>query len=1017
MLFKRRLNPLSASLCVLSIGWSLATSILYSQETASLSKNLEKREKESREGQLTALDSLSKMTPGDDLAIDLVAAEPTVEQPSFMRFDERGRLWVVQYRQYPNPAGLEIQSRDTYWRNRYNKTPPPPGDLEYTPGKDKITIFEDANSDGTFEPSKTFLDGLSLCTSFAFDRNGLWVLQPPYLLFYRDEDRNDVPDGPPEIHLSGFGIEDSHSIANSLAWGPDGWLYGAQGSTVAASIEIAGSDAPPRKSVGQLMWRYHPEDRRYEVFSEGGGNIWSCQFDAVGRLYAGANEGGKLGYHYMQGAYNKKNFSKHGELSNPYAYDYFMGIQETHSQRVTTNLMVYEERALPDRYFGSIITANPLASRVLASRKISIGPTFHAEPIDLLIDSDDRWFRPVYAETGPDGAIYVADWYDLQVNHMENHEGRISVRDGRLYRIRPKNGYQPNSIDLGKLPTAQLVNFLQDDRRWFRSTARRLLTERQDRSISSQLVDWLEQETGQIALESLWMLNLLDELGPSQRQTALAHPNPFVRKWAIRLIGDARAATDREYAILAEIAQSDENIEVRQQLASTAKRLQSPEGLTIIDALMRRSEDAKDRYMPSLIWWALESHISSDRDRVMNLFSNPSLFNQAIPLHSLLQRTMRRIASDGSRAALRDCARLLERADSTTSREQLLIGFEAAYRGRSMSGLPEELLTALANAGGGSLALQLRQQAPESIVRAQAVLTNPSANAIQLRRIIETLGESPQPKLLGTLLEELERYDEETQLATLTTLRAYGDQRIGIQVTNLYPSFSDTQRLAAEALLMSRTQWTERWLAAIDRGQIDKDLVSPASIAALQQLEMNSIRPAIDRIWSPSAHPTSDDDAQMEAIGSIIAGSMSSPDPYHGRDLYTQRCAACHSLHDEGGNIGPELTGYQRHDLQSLLTAIVKPNAEIREGFENYLLETKDGQHLSGFVVDQDPRVIVIRTLSGQSATIEKSNLRRMSAAEFSLMPPGLLSDLDEQSLIDLFAYLQSSQPLFKRRN
>jgi glucose/arabinose dehydrogenase len=205
-----------------------------------------------------------KIAPG--LKMEVVASEPVISQPLNIYFDERGRLWVVQYLQYPFPAGLKIVKYDEYLRAVFDKVPPPPPN--HFKGKDRITILESTRGDGVFDKAKDFVSDLNIARSVVTGHGGVWILNPPYLLFYPDKNRDDVPDSDPKVVLSGFGLEDTHSGANSLAWGPDGWLYGAHGSTCTADVKGV-------KFLGQAIWRYNPTTEDFEVFAEGGGNTFS----------------------------------------------------------------------------------------------------------------------------------------------------------------------------------------------------------------------------------------------------------------------------------------------------------------------------------------------------------------------------------------------------------------------------------------------------------------------------------------------------------------------------------------------------------------------------------------------------------------------------------------------------------------------------------------------------------------------------------------------------------------------
>ena len=249
-----------------------------------------------------------RMTVPDGFEVQAVASEPLVRQPVCIEFDDRGRLWVIQYLQYPNPAGLKRLQVDRYSRTKYDRIPEPP---PLGPrGADRITILSDSNSDGLFDKGHDFVDGLNLATGLAFGHGGVFVLNVPYLLFYPDRNRDDVPDSDPEVLLTGFGMEDAHSVANSLTWGPDGWLYGCQGSTVTANIRGI--------EFQQGVWRYHPITREFELFCEGGGNAWGLDFDRIGQLFYSTNYGGHVLLHGVQGGYFVKGFANTGAAQCSY---------------------------------------------------------------------------------------------------------------------------------------------------------------------------------------------------------------------------------------------------------------------------------------------------------------------------------------------------------------------------------------------------------------------------------------------------------------------------------------------------------------------------------------------------------------------------------------------------------------------------------------------------------------------------------------------------------------------------
>ncbi len=1050
-----------------------------------------------REAQQTALsprESMDHFKVPDDLQVDLVLAEPIVSQPLFMNFDERGRLWVMQYLQYPEPEGLKLLSKDQWWRAVYDKVPlpPPHGDK----GKDKITIHEDTDGDGIYDKHKTFVDGLNIATSFVQGRGGVWVLNPPYLLFYPDKNGDDVPDGDPEVHLSGFGLEDTHSVINSLRWGPDGWLYAAQGSTVSASVKAGqasaergarnaeqkgntglpasygsalrapSSELPPVFSQGQNIWRYHPETKRYEIFSEGGGNAFGLEIDSAGRAFSGHNGGNTRGFHYMQGAYLQKGFTKHGPLGNPYAFGYFPAMEHHNVPRFTHEFVIYEGAdaplALPEKYRGKLFGSAAILNHVVISDVERVGSTFKTKDIGYAIESADTWFRPVDTKDGPDGAIYVADWYDGQLAHTANYQGGLDRDHGRIYRIRPKGdlaflrsggrkppesannktgtseaatrGLTPPApkADLRKLTSPQLVALLSHANRWHREAARRVLADRKDASIVPALKQKLFAEKGQTATESLWALHLSGGLDEATALKAIDHPEPQVRLWTVRLLGDDRRLPSDIAIRVANRALTEPNIEVRCQYAATARRLPADQSLPIVRSLMTRDEDATDPRQPLMIWWAVEAAVSAELgarsaeqknttgsddaslrapSSALRVFDDESLWSRPLVQKEILPRLMRRFAATGQRADLAICAQLLNQSRTPETTKALMQGFEEAFQGRSLNNVPADLVAALSAAGGGSLSLKIRQQDASAIEEALKIIADEKAPSGKRAEYATLFGEVKQPKSVPVLLETLSKTsDDGLKAAILSTLPAYGDDRIANEVLKQYGQMTDDIRAVAQSLLVARKPWSLALVEAVDRGDIGAKTLPVETVRQLTVHRDERLASLIAKHWgSVDGATTTEMQAQLEKYQTILSGPG---DPYPGKKLYVQMCGKCHTLHATGGKIGPDLTTYKRDDVRRMLLNVINPSAEIREGFETLIAVLNDGRVVTGFLVEQDPQSVSLRSTDGQTVTLSRADIDELIPQKKSLMPEGQLKDLTDDQVRNLFAYLRSTQPL-----
>lgn len=949
----------------------------------------------------------------DDLRVQLVLGDPDIAQPLFMTWDERGRLWVIEYRQYPTPAGLTMVSRDVFLRSVYDKVPPAPPN--HFRGKDRITIHEDSDGDGVYDKHKVFVDQLSLASSVAIGRGGAYVTNPPYLLFYPDRNRDDVPDGDPEVLLEGFGIEDSHSVINSLRFGPDGWLYGAQGSTVSAAVRSPGSKEPPIVTVGQQIWRYHPENRVFEVFAEGGGNTFGCEIDSKGRVYSGHNGGDTRGFHYVQGGYYRKGFGKHGPLSNPFAFGYFENIKHHSVARFTHNFILYEENVLPEPYRGMLFGVEPLQGQVVLSDIQPLQSSFETKDITRVLKTDDPWFRPVDIKSGPDGCIYVADMYEQRIDHSSHYAGRVDRTNGRIYKLRGVDLPKAAPFDYSKLNHQQLLALLQHPSRWHRQTALRLLGDRADVTLQKELFDRIRDSNGQTSLELLWALHASSGVNADSAKTILLeHRDPFVRAWTIRILADTHQFNDETALVAKELANKDYSIEVRKQLASSAKRMPSVYALPILSGLLTRDEDASDIHQPLLIWWALESHIAkSDTSSLMqSVLADATAWHRPLVVTSILERWMKRYAMTGRREDLLSAAKLLAAAPDKSSSELLLKGFEEAFQGRSLAAIPDEMANAIQTSGGGSLALRLRQGQPEAIAKSIEMLRQPKTKAAEKQQLIEIFGQIGRADLLPVLLALLKDENEPGVSAViLNALQAFDDPSVADAVIDKFDKYSNEVQLAAESLLSSRSGWTLAALRAVEKKQIDAQRFSIASVRKMMLHPQAEVGELIKKHWGDVAGAST---AQMMAESARIQEILKagSGNPKQGKLQFTAHCGRCHRLFEEGGGIGPDLTPFARNNTERMMANIVNPNLEIREGFENYLVTTADGRVLTGFLADKDQQVVIVRGADGQNAIVPRADIEVMKAIPQSVMPEGTLKPLNDQQLRDLFAYLRSSQPV-----
>jgi putative heme-binding domain-containing protein len=682
------------------------------------------------------------------------------------------------------------------------------------------------------------------------------------------------------------------------------------------------------------------------------------------------------------------------------------------SQRFSHAWVLNEADGLPARYRGQIFAIEPLQGRVMLSAIKPDRSSFETKDLGPVVTSSDTWFRPVNIKPAPDGSLVIADFYEASIAHLGHNDGVIDLDTGRIYRLSARDAQPHKQADLGKKNSAELVKLLNTDNRWQRETAQRLLGDRKDRSVLPDLTRQLFESKGQLALETLWALNLSGGFNAALAEKTLQHPEPQVRLWTVRLLADDFRLGDKIAGELAEIARTEPSLHARSQYAASAKRLSASEGLPIVASLLAYDEDAADIHLPLLLWWALEVHCAKDRDKVLDLFRESSLWRTKIVEETILPRLMKRFALAGAQKDYQSCALLFRLAPENKQGRILLKAFEESFKGQSIVGLPDELLLEIAKLGGGSVAFGIRQGKDDAIDKALALIRDPKAASAQRIELIEIIGEAKQPRCVGPLLALLRATPQAAiQKAILGALQSYGSDSIGAEVARQLPAMSADVREVAEALLVGRREWSRQLLAAVDDGKIAPKSIPLATLRKLLLHRDEQIAKLVKKHWGEVKGATTEQMRQdIDRLAAVV--NAGTGDPYPGKKLFTARCASCHTLHAVGGSVGPDLTPFKRDDVANMLLHIVNPSAEIREGYQSSVVITESGRILTGIVAENDARVVVLRMADGQRIVLPKDDIESISASGVSLMPEGLLDGLSDQEARDLFAYLRSGQPL-----
>jgi len=438
-----------------------------------------------------------------------------------------------------------------------------------------------------------FVDGLNIPSGIAIGYGGVWVANSPDILFLQDTDGDGKADKK-EVIVTGFGRSDTHELPNSLTWGPDGYLYGLNGVFNFSHVKHKGKEY----KFTCAMFRINPRTRDFELFCEGTSNPWGIAFDNEGNAFVSACVIDHL-WHLTETGY----YHRQGGPYPPFTWKIESIVDHTHQKRAYCGIHFFDSDAYPEKYRERLYMGNIHGGCVNVDRLSRNGSTYVGEEEPDFLTANDAWFMPVVQKTGPDGCLYVLDWYDRYHCYQDaNRDPKgIDRLKGRLYRVRYKEGPRAEKFDLAKESDDQLIKRLAANNDYVRDTAQRVLSERANATTTPKLQALVLDTTStkKARMHALWSLIGAGKLNEDFLIELLSHEDASLRSWGVRAAGNAGKVSDGIRTHVVELA-DDPSPDVKLQVAIAANKIEGIDPLPTLTKVLATCGD--DRLIPHIVW-------------------------------------------------------------------------------------------------------------------------------------------------------------------------------------------------------------------------------------------------------------------------------------------------------------------------------------------------------------------------------------------------------------------------------
>jgi putative membrane-bound dehydrogenase-like protein len=905
-------------------------------------------------------ESLTHLVIEPGLAVELVAHEPNVIDPVAVRFDEKGRMWVVEMRDYPTATTRGIQHRS------------------------RISILSDRDDDGFYEHAAVFADDLPYATGLQPWRGGVFVTMAGQVAYLRDTDGDDRADEV-EPWYTGFAQKNTQLRANHPQLALDNHIYIANGLRGGEIVDARQKAGAKPLSISGRDFRFNPLTRACEAVS--GMGQFGLTFDDYNNRFVCTNRNPAI-HVVLEDWHLRKNplvavsavttdVARAEANSRVFAIGPSWTTSHLHAGQFTAacGVHIYRADALPPQYYGNLFVCEPTGHLVHREIVKPRGVTFESRPAEEgkeFLASRDGWFSPVNLETGPDGALYVVDMYRKVIEHPEWMPTELRERTdlaegndrGRIYRVVPQGFQKPRERAVAPQSSEEWLELLAHPNAWWRETAARLLLERQDNSLGEKMRTMaLHHESHWARIHALWLLKSMKLVDEELLGRLLDDSNPRVVEQAIVVADTSISEMPRLRERIARLAEH-KDARVRYQALLTAQPLPVAPRYPIDrweeEAMLIAAGDRGGEALVSILEQPgrLEANVQNPRQFVARLAqvtaASKNEQQQVLAVGALVDHAM--YSSAGLAALFAEMARggttvsnLRPKLDAKTNRnlDQLI---RDARRVAADTEQPEDLRLE-------AISLLSFAEGAAEILR-QAALVDPS-QAVRVQAI-EGLARQSDVEAWRTVLEH---YSEQTPAARRAILAG---------------ALTDARR-------------ARLFLGELAAGRIQ-----------LTEVDLDQARQLLQKMYGEAIATD-----REKALADYRVVLELKSDAARGRAVFERNCATCHQVAGIGVSVAPDISDSREKTFEQLLTDIIQPNRAIDANYFSYSVTTVDGMIYTGVLAAETSTSVTLKQAEGKEITLRRAEIDEIRSDGVSFMPDGLEKNIPPQDMADLLGFIK----------